>query len=87
MSEARCFITNNPIGTDTHVEGHPCTCLACEAYAEGEREGLRVGLREAAAYLRRRCQAYGHPDLSHADTGLLMALAAAIEALAEKGTP
>lgn len=55
-----------------------------EKLARASVGGQAEGLREAAALLRRRNTAYGHPGLSHHDTGIVCECADILETEATK---
>lgn len=39
----RCKITGNPCGTDTWIEGCPCTCENCQRYLLEYQERMSKG--------------------------------------------
>lgn len=57
----RCFITNNPCGTDTWVVGQPCTCTQCQRWIMAEIDRLQADnadLTAQCASLNDSCDKY-----------------------------
>ncbi len=38
MNNPLCEVTNNLVGSDTWMKGHPCPCKMCQAYLQGVKD-------------------------------------------------